>query len=96
MFEAAEQAGIDVNRDATYQIVSYPAGELVESLRREGRRTGDWNELAVDRSAEMRRWVAPLRERAESGARVLAYFNNHYAGYAPGSAEQFVRMWVEG
>jgi uncharacterized protein YecE (DUF72 family) len=70
--------------------------ELVESLRRDGRRTGDWNELAVDRSAEMRRWVAPLRERAESGARVLAYFNNHYAGYAPGSAEQFVRMWVEG
>jgi len=70
--------------------------DLVEKLRKEGKRTGDWNALALDRTEEMRRWVAPLRERAESGARVLAYFNNHYAGYAPGSAEQFVRLWTGG
>jgi uncharacterized protein YecE (DUF72 family) len=70
--------------------------ERVERLRQAGKRTADWNGLAVDRSAEMRRWVGPLRERAERGARVLAYFNNHYAGYAPGSAEQFVRQWLEG
>jgi uncharacterized protein YecE (DUF72 family) len=70
--------------------------ELVEKLRSEGKRKGDWNELALDRSEEMSRWVAPLRERAESGTRVLAYFNNHYAGYAPGSAEQFVRLWTGG
>jgi uncharacterized protein YecE (DUF72 family) len=69
--------------------------ELIARLRREGKRSGDWNELAVDRTTEMRRWVEPLRERAEHGSRVLAYFNNHYAGYAPGSAERFVRLWTE-
>jgi uncharacterized protein YecE (DUF72 family) len=70
--------------------------ELIARLRREGKRTADWNATAVDKTDEMRRWVKPLRERAESGARVLAYFNNHYAGYAPTSAEEFVRLWLEG
>ena len=43
----------------------------------------------------MRRWVAPLQRAAEAGARVRVYFNNHYAGYAPGSAEQFRNIWDE-
>ncbi len=69
--------------------------ELIARLREQGRRSADWNALAIDRRAEMRRWIAPLRRYAEQGARVLAYFNNHYAGYGPGSAEQFIRMWRE-
>ena len=70
--------------------------ERVRALRESGRREGDWTELAVDRRTEMRRWALPLRERAVGGARVLVYFNNHYAGYAPGSAEQFRQIWNEG
>jgi uncharacterized protein YecE (DUF72 family) len=26
---------------------------------------------------------------------VYVYFNNHYAGYAPGSVELFARLWRE-
>ena len=62
----------------------------------EVRRTADWSEIAVDRSAEMQEWIPPLRRLASGGRTVLVYFNNHYAGYAPGSAEQFRRMWAEG
>lgn len=69
--------------------------ELVARLRAEGRRDADWGEIAADRSAEMRDWVPPLRRLAGRGRTVLAYFNNHYAGYAPGSAEQFRRLWEE-
>jgi uncharacterized protein YecE (DUF72 family) len=69
--------------------------ELVARLRSEGRRRADWNELALDRADEMREWVYPLRQRAEAGARVLVYFNNHYAGYAPGSADQFRQLWEQ-
>jgi uncharacterized protein YecE (DUF72 family) len=68
--------------------------ETVARLRREGRRTADWNELAVDRSREMREWVEPLKRHAVAGARVLTYFNNHYAGYAPGSATEFRSIWL--
>ena len=66
---------------------------LVERLRAEGRREGEWSELALDRSEEMRAWVAPLRERASAGKRVVTFFNNHYAGFAPGSVELFGRLW---
>jgi uncharacterized protein YecE (DUF72 family) len=67
--------------------------ELVTRLRKEGKRSADWNEIAVDKSEEMQEWVGPLRRLAIDGARVLVYFNNHYAGYAPGSVEQFRQMW---
>jgi uncharacterized protein YecE (DUF72 family) len=70
--------------------------ELVRRLREEGKRNADWNEIAVDRAGELARWIPPLRRRAVEGARVLVYFNNHYAGYAPGSAEQFRAMWMTG
>ncbi len=66
---------------------------LVARLRAEGKRAGEWGELALDRSDEMREWVRPLRERASAGKRVVTFFNNHYAGYAPGSVFLFGRLW---
>ena len=66
---------------------------LVARLQAAGKRAGEWSELAVDRSDEMREWVAPLRRRAAAGKRVVTFFNNHYAGYAPGSVLRFGRLW---
>lgn len=64
---------------------------LVAGLRKEGRRAGEWSATAVDRSADMKRWVGALRSRAKGP--VLAYFNNHYAGFAPDSARLFRDLW---
>lgn len=64
---------------------------LVAGLKAEGRRAGEWSALAVDRTDEMRRWAKALRRTAK--APVLAYFNNHYAGFAPGSARLFRDLW---
>jgi len=66
---------------------------LIARQRAEGRRNSEWGELALDRTSEMREWVAPLRAESIAGARVLVYFNNHYAGYAPGSVTEFKRLW---
>jgi uncharacterized protein YecE (DUF72 family) len=63
----------------------------VAKLKDEGKRAGAWSELAVDRSAEMKRWAAVLKSRAAGP--VLAYFNNHYAGFAPDSARLFRELW---
>ena len=68
---------------------------LVERLRRDEGRPGEWTSLAVDREPEMQRWAHHLAGRAASGATILAYFNNHYAGFAPGSADLFLRIWDE-
>jgi uncharacterized protein YecE (DUF72 family) len=64
---------------------------LVAKLKVEGKRAAAWSALAVDRTEEMRRWAAVLKPRARGP--VLAYFNNHYAGFAPDSARLFRDLW---
>jgi uncharacterized protein YecE (DUF72 family) len=67
---------------------------LVAKQRAEGSRSADWNAPALDRSAELARWMGVIRARAS--VPVLAYFNNHYAGFAPGSARLFRDLWEKG
>lgn len=66
---------------------------LVAKLKQEGARASAWSALAVDRTAEMKRWAAALKSNAKGP--VLAYFNNHYAGFAPDSARLFRDLWEQ-
>jgi len=68
---------------------------LVSRLRERGEKGRDWDQLIVDRSREMREWVPILRRLTQRTGDVYAYFNNHYAGFAPGSIELFLRIWSE-
>ncbi|MDM7914590.1 MAG: DUF72 domain-containing protein [Candidatus Eisenbacteria bacterium] len=69
--------------------------ELIADKREKGEKTGDWNELVIDRSAEMRAWIPVLRTLTGRVADVFCYFNNHYAGFAPGSVELLLQIWRE-
>jgi uncharacterized protein YecE (DUF72 family) len=69
---------------------------LVREAREAGTRAKDWNELIVDREHETTDWIEIGRQLIRRQANVFAYFNNHYAGYAPGSVELFVRLWAAG
>lgn len=64
---------------------------LVAKLKADGKRTGEWSALAVDKTSEMARWAGVLKAKAKGP--VLAYFNNHYAGFAPDSARLFRDLW---
>lgn len=55
--------------------------------------TKEWGRLVVDRSREMKEWVPAVRRLLERGIDVFAYFNNHYAGHAPGSIALFEETW---
>lgn len=66
---------------------------LVAKQKAEGKRAGDWSAIAVDRAPEMTRWARALKSRAKGP--VLAYFNNHYAEFAPDSARLFRELWDE-
>ena len=46
-------------------------------------------ELRVDRSAETRLWAARTRSVLDQVANVFAFFNNHFAGFAPASVNLF-------
>jgi uncharacterized protein YecE (DUF72 family) len=69
--------------------------QQIARAREAGRRDRDWGELLVDRTDELRSWVPPVRRLLERVPEVFAYFNNHFAGYAPGSLEMFARLWHE-
>jgi len=58
-------------------------------------RTKRWDRLIQDRTAEMRAWVPTVRHLLGRRIEVFGYFNNHYAGHAPGSIELFERVWDE-
>ncbi|HAZ63394.1 MAG TPA: hypothetical protein DCZ72_07270 [Armatimonadetes bacterium] len=67
---------------------------LNDELVADGAKPEGYCELIVDRERELRTWVDALLPVL--GRRpVLAYFNNHYAGFGPGSARMFARLWDE-
>ena len=49
-------------------------------------------EVRVDRRAETERWAARLRAADHLARPSYAFFNNHYAGFAPESANEFRRI----
>jgi uncharacterized protein YecE (DUF72 family) len=55
-----------------------------------------WDALVQDRGREMRAWVPVVRDLAGRMQEVFVWFNNHYAGHAPGSIELFRSVWLEG
>jgi uncharacterized protein YecE (DUF72 family) len=56
-------------------------------------KTDRWDKLIVDRTPEMERWVPALASLLERNIEVYGYFNNHYAGHAPGSIELLREVW---
>ncbi len=69
--------------------------ELIQAKIRGGEKRREFDEIVIDRTAEMRRWIPPLASLLEKGIPAYLYFNNHYAGHAPASARLFEKLWVE-
>ena len=67
----------------------------VKKAREEGKRKRDWESLLLDRTGQMRLWIPPLKDLAAKKIPTYIYFNNHYAGYAPGSVELFEKLFSE-
>jgi uncharacterized protein YecE (DUF72 family) len=65
----------------------------VKKAREDGKRKRDWESLLVDRAEQMKLWLPSLRELAAKKIPAYIYFNNHYAGYAPGSVELLAKLF---
>jgi len=55
--------------------------------------TKTWNKIIVDRTADLGEWVEVLRKVSERRIQILAFANNHYAGFGPGTLEEFRKLW---
>jgi uncharacterized protein YecE (DUF72 family) len=58
-------------------------------------RSKPWGSLAVDRRAETSRWIPIVDEMIRRPLDVYLYFNNHFAGHAPGSIKLFLDLFRE-
>lgn len=67
--------------------------KLVREARETQGKRRDWDEIIVDRRAETGDWARLVRQFTDEGIEAYAYFNNHFAGFAPGSIELFVELW---
>jgi uncharacterized protein YecE (DUF72 family) len=56
-------------------------------------KTQHWDKVIVNRQREMETWIPQIRRLLELKRAVYAYFNNHYAGFAPGSIRLFHEVW---
>ncbi len=52
----------------------------------------EFKEVQKDKSAEMRAWYKELDGASDSVKGALVFFNNHYAGFGPGSVNEFRRL----
>ena len=52
-----------------------------------------WDRVIVNREHETEEWIPVIRQMLKRRIHLVGYFNNHYAGWAPGSIELFDRMW---
>ena len=59
-------------------------------------KTQDWGKLIEDKREEMSMWSGELKTIVNRGVRTYAFFNNHYAGFGPGSAKAFEDLWNNG
>jgi uncharacterized protein YecE (DUF72 family) len=56
-------------------------------------KTEHWDQIIVDRKSEMETWIPEIQRLLARRLTVYAYFNNHYAGFAPGSIALFREVW---
>jgi uncharacterized protein YecE (DUF72 family) len=60
------------------------------------KKTRTWSELIVDRSGEMKAWTSALKTLLDRNMMIYGFFNNHYAGHAPGSIALLEEAWHGG
>jgi uncharacterized protein YecE (DUF72 family) len=65
----------------------------VKKAREEGGRKRDWESTIRDRSEQMKACIPSIKDIVKKGTSTYIYFNNHYAGYAPGSVELFIKLF---
>jgi uncharacterized protein YecE (DUF72 family) len=65
----------------------------VKKALESGHRKRAWESLLQDRTQQMKLWIPPIKNLLARNIPVYVYFNNHYAGYAPGSIELFEKLF---
>jgi uncharacterized protein YecE (DUF72 family) len=64
----------------------------IKQAQEAGLRKREFESILKDRTGQMKAWIPPIKQLVAKGTPTYVYFNNHYAGYAPGSVELFEKL----
>ena len=67
----------------------------VKQSQEAGLRKRPFESILTDRTGQMKAWIPPIKLLLARKIPVYVYFNNHYAGYAPGSVELFEKLFTD-
>jgi uncharacterized protein YecE (DUF72 family) len=56
-------------------------------------KTKTWDKVIVDRRGDLLKWVELLKKVHKRRIQILAFANNHYAGFGPGTVNLFRELW---
>jgi len=56
-------------------------------------KTKTWDKIIVDRRGDLLEWVELLKKVHKRRIQILAFANNHYAGFGPGTVNLFLEIW---
>jgi uncharacterized protein YecE (DUF72 family) len=57
------------------------------------KQTKVWDKVIVNRSKELRSWVDVCERALKRGVSTYVYVNNHFAGHAPATVQEFLNLW---
>ena len=56
-------------------------------------KTKTWDKVVVDRCRDLSEWAKLCVPIVRRGVTIYAYANNHYAGHAPATVADFLKVW---
>src|ERR1700676_377965 len=56
-------------------------------------KTKTWDRIIVDRRGDLLEWVELLKKGHKRRIQILAFANNHYAGFGPSTVNLFLELW---
>ena len=80
------------------QLVGEPHGEFgyfrfLGDHKKMDQLTDRWDRQVLNRGDRLQQWIPSIRAFREAGIDVYGYFNNHFAGHAPATLEDFRALW---
>jgi uncharacterized protein YecE (DUF72 family) len=79
--------------DFDYVTAPFTYVRLLGNRKDIEQRTKVWHKIVVDRSKQLPRWVDVCTGAIRRGVSTYVYVNNHYAGFAPATVTDFLKLW---
>lgn len=81
-----------IARESSLALISHPTAPFAYVRWMGARVLTQFSHLQIDRDHELGQWADALTTLRQHVGIIYGYFNNHYQGHSPGSANQFKRM----